>query len=64
MSKIEWRYERALTALKAVARTMGNVVFRVEDYRPPHTRSRIGKQDEQRAKAESLSFTAKRAGRF
>ena len=35
MSRTERRYERALAALKAVARTMGNIVFRVEDYRPP-----------------------------
>jgi len=35
MSRIERRYERALAALKAVARTKGSIVFRVEDYRPP-----------------------------
>jgi hypothetical protein len=36
MSKVERRHERAIAALKAIARTMGNAVFRVEDYRPPH----------------------------
>jgi hypothetical protein len=35
MSKFEQRYERALAALKVIAQTMSNVVFRVEDYRPP-----------------------------
>jgi len=44
MSSNERRYERALTALKTIARTMGNFVFRVEDYRPPHLRSRIGRR--------------------
>lgn len=48
MSRNERRYERALAALKAIARTMGNVVFRVEDFRSPRTRSRIGHQDAQR----------------
>jgi hypothetical protein len=63
MSKLERHCERALVALKSIARTMGNVVFRVEDYRTPHTRSRIWKREEQRSKAESPSSTAKRAGR-
>jgi hypothetical protein len=36
MSRFELRYERALAALKMIAQTMSNVVFRVEDYRPPH----------------------------
>ena len=32
MSRIERRYERALAALKAIARSMANAAFRVEDY--------------------------------
>jgi hypothetical protein len=32
MSRIERRYERVLTALKAIAHSMANAVFRVEDY--------------------------------
>ena len=32
MSRIERRYERALAALKAIARAMANAAFRVEDY--------------------------------
>jgi hypothetical protein len=32
MSKAERRYERALAALKAIARAIGNTAFRVEDY--------------------------------
>jgi hypothetical protein len=67
MSRNERRYERALAALKAIARTMGNVVFRVEDFRSPRTRSRIGHQDaqrdEHRGRAENPSSIAKRAGR-
>jgi hypothetical protein len=38
MSKFQKRYERALAALKIIAQTMSNVVFRVEDYRPPSQR--------------------------
>jgi hypothetical protein len=38
MSKCQKRYERALAALKIIAQTMSNVVFRVEDYRPPSQR--------------------------
>ena len=67
MSRNERRYERALAALKVIARTMGNAVFRVEDFRSPRTRSRIGHQDaqrdEQRGRAENPSSIAKRAGR-
>jgi hypothetical protein len=32
MSKVEPRYKRALAALKAIARAIGNTAFRVEDY--------------------------------
>jgi hypothetical protein len=32
MSRIERRYERALAALKAIARAMANAAFRVEDH--------------------------------
>jgi hypothetical protein len=36
MSKVERRHERAIAVLKTIARTMGNAVFRVEDYPPLH----------------------------
>jgi hypothetical protein len=66
MSKVERRHERAIAALKAIARTMGNAVFRVEDYRPPHEkRAHTGHGnagDEQRGEAENPA-AAKRAGR-
>lgn len=57
--QIERRYERALAALQAIARIMGNVVFRVEDYRRPYVTERSA-GDEKREKSENPD--AKRAG--
>jgi hypothetical protein len=65
MSRFELRYERALAALKMIAQTMSNVVFRVEDYRPPHQplSHRDGSKSNQlRAEKEKRTPT-KRAGR-
>jgi hypothetical protein len=66
MSKVERRHERAIVVLKAIARMMGNAVFRVEDYRPPHERrahTGNGKAgDEHHGEAENPP-AAKRAGR-
>jgi hypothetical protein len=66
MSKVERRPERAIAVLKAIARTMGNAVFRVEDYRPPHEkRAHTGHGSaghEQRTETEKPP-AAKRAGR-
>jgi hypothetical protein len=65
MSRNQRRYERALVALKAISRAMGNFVFRVEDYRPP--RLRIEQRDAQgnkhRRKADHPSSIARRADR-
>jgi hypothetical protein len=56
MSTIERRYERAFAALKAIARSIGNMAFRVEDYRPPQGKNaRAGHGDrgnEPRGEAE------------
>jgi hypothetical protein len=66
MSKVERRHERAIAVLKAIARTMGNAVFRVEDYRPPHEKRAHTEHgsagEEQRGEAENPT-AAKRAGR-
>jgi hypothetical protein len=66
MSKVERRHERAIAVLKAIARTMGNAMFRVEDYRPPHEkRAHIGHSsagEEQHREAENPTV-AKRVGR-
>jgi hypothetical protein len=59
--QIERRYERALAALQAIASIMGDVVFRVEDYRRPHVADRRSARDKQREKSGNPG--AKRAGR-
>ncbi len=61
MSKTKRRYERALAALRTIARSMGNVVFRVEDYRPPLVTKRGVDRDEPREQSGKPSDT-KRAG--
>jgi hypothetical protein len=61
MSK-ERRYERALAALAAIARAMGNTVFRVEDYRPPREKRAQTGHGEQRGEAEN-PLAGKRASR-
>jgi hypothetical protein len=62
MSRNDRRYEAALAALKAIARTMGNVVFRVEDYRPPRSciEQRDAQENKRRGKADHPSSIARR----
>jgi hypothetical protein len=70
MSRIERRYERALAALKAIARSIGNAAFRVEDYpgsKPtsdtPAARSvRSGERHSRRSEPDK-PIVEKRAGR-
>jgi hypothetical protein len=50
MSKFQKRYERALAALKIIAQTMSNVVFRVEDYRPPSHRDQPNQRPDEKQK--------------
>jgi hypothetical protein len=50
MSKCQKRYERALAALKIIAQTMSNVVFRVEDYQPPSHRDQPNQRPDEKQK--------------
>jgi hypothetical protein len=65
MSRNDRRYEAALAALKAIARTMGNVVFRVEDYCPPRSciEQRDAQENKRRGKADHPSSIARRTNR-
>jgi hypothetical protein len=61
MSKAERRYERALAALKAIARAIGNTTFRVEDY--PGSKLASRKKSSPPGEQRDRPPAPKRAGR-